>query len=269
MNIVAGISSIRLIDSHAHLDMQEFDRDRDEVIARALAAGVEKIVTVGTDIDSCRKSIALAEKYPQIYAALGLHPHEADKITFADIQRLRELAKHPKVVAVGETGLDFYRNYSPREAQLQVFRWQIDLAADVNLPVVIHARNAAKDTIEILTDWVKRRHTPIYRPRGVIHCHTGDLQTAKQYLGLGFYISFAGFVTYPNSKSPQVAKGVPVDRILVETDCPFLTPQRHRGTRNEPAYVAITAEALAGVAGMPVEDFARKTTENAKQIFRL
>jgi TatD DNase family protein len=263
------MSSIHLIDTHAHLDMKDFDRDRDEVIARALAAGITKIITVGTGIESCRKSIALAEKYPHLYASLGLHPHEADKITFADVQRLRELAKHPKVVAIGEAGLDFYRNYSPREAQFQVFRWQLDLAADLNLPVVIHARNAAKDTVEILSDWVKRCHTPSYQPRGVIHCHTGDLQTAKRYLQLGFYISFAGFVTYPNSQSPQVARGVPIDKILVETDCPFLTPQKHRGTRNEPAYVAITAETLAHAVGIPLEAFARHTTENALRIFKL
>lgn len=257
-----------LIDTHAHLDMKEFDADRVEVISRALAAGVGRIVTVGTDIDSSRKAIALAEKYPQIYAAIGIHPHDADRAGDAYIARLEELAKHPRVVAIGETGLDFYRNYSTREAQFKVLREQLKLAVRVNLPVIIHARQATAEMIRVLTEWTKRHRDREARPRGVIHCFNGDVNAAWKYVELGFYISFAGPVSYPNSHAPQVAKTVPPDRVLVETDCPFLTHQKYRGTRNEPAYVRLTAETLAEALGIPFEEFARQTTENAVRLFK-
>jgi len=257
-----------LIDTHAHLDMKEFDADRAEVIARALAAGVGRIVTVGTDIDSSRKAIALAETYPQIYAAVGIHPHDADRVGDAYIARLEELAKHPRVVAIGETGLDFYRNYSTREAQFKVLREQLKLAVRVNLPVIIHARQATAEMIQVLTEWTKRHRDKEARPRGVIHCFNGDVNTVRKYVELGFYISFAGPVSYPNSRAPQVVKTVPPDRVLVETDCPFLTHQKYRGTRNEPAYVRLTAETLAEALGIPFEEFARQTTENAVRLFK-
>jgi TatD DNase family protein len=261
--------TVSLIDSHAHMDMDEFAPDRDAVITRAGQAGVAKIVTVGIDIESSRKAIALAEKYPQIYAAIGIHPHEADKVTFADISRLRELAKHEKVVAIGETGLDFYRKYSEKDAQVRLLSWQLGLAADCNLPVIIHARQAANDAIVILTEWVKQRRTASYRPRGVIHCFSEDATVAKQYLNLGFYISFAGYVSYPKSRAAQIVKSIPIDKIMVETDSPFLPPQKSRGQRNEPAYVAITAEILATSLGMTPEEFGRRTTENSTLLFKL
>jgi TatD DNase family protein len=261
--------TVSLIDSHAHLDMDEFAPDRDEVIARAGLAGVSKIVTIGIDVESSRKAVAMAEQYPQIYAAVGIHPHEADKATQADISRLRELAGHAKVVAIGEIGLDFYRKYAEKDAQVRLFGRQLDLAADCDLPVIIHARQAASDTIGILTEWVKRQHALSYRPRGVIHCFSEDAAVAKQYLNLGFYISFAGYVSYPNSKATQIAKSVPPDRIMVETDCPFLPPQKYRGQRNESAYVAMTAEILATALGMTPEEFGQRTTENTTRIFRL
>ncbi|HXX59142.1 MAG TPA: TatD family hydrolase [Dehalococcoidales bacterium] len=260
---------MHLVDTHAHLDMDDFDSDREEMLARARAAGVEKIITVGIDVVSSKKAIELAEKHDRIYAAAGVHPHDASKIERADIARLRELAQHHRVVAIGEIGLDFYRNFSPKEKQVQAVNWQLDLAADLNLPVIIHARQAAGDTVNVLTEWVKRSHTAKYMPRGVIHCFSEDETVAQQYLKLGFFISFAGYVSYPSSKAARVAKSIPLDRIMVETDSPFLPPQQYRGKRSEPAYVAMTANVVANAIGIPVEEFARKTTENAMRLFKI
>ncbi len=264
-----NLSTIELTDTHAHLDMKEFAGDRDEVITRALATGVTKIITVGTDITSSQQAIALAEKYKQVYAAVGVHPHDAGRVEGSYLTRLAELAKQSKVVAIGETGLDFYRNYSPKEAQFNILHGQLELAAELNLPIIIHARQAAREMIETLSDWVKRHKDTSGRPRGVIHCFSDDAQTARKYLNLGFYISFAGYVSYPQSRAPAVAKTIPIDRILVETDCPFLTPQKHRGKRNEPSYVVLTAGIVAGALGMPLEKFAEQTAENAQRLFKL
>lgn len=261
--------TIQLVDTHAHLDAQEFDRDRDEVIVRALSAGVTKIITVGTDIASSQQAVTLTEKYPQIYAAVGVHPHDADRTENSFLTRLAELTKHPKVVAIGETGLDFYRNYSSKEAQYNVLRGQLELAAELNLPIIIHARQAVREMIETLSDWVKRHKDTSGRPRGVIHCFSENEQTARKYLEMGFYISFTGSVSYPQSHALAVAKSIPINRMMVETDCPFQTPQKYRGKRNEPSYVALTAETLALALGMPLEKFAEQTTENAKQLFKL
>ncbi|HEX9896177.1 MAG TPA: TatD family hydrolase [Dehalococcoidales bacterium] len=256
------------MDTHAHLDMKEFAGDRDEVVTRALAMGVTRIISVGTDIASSEQAIALAEKYPQIYAAVGIHPHDAGRVESSYLTRLAELAKHPKVVAIGEIGLDFYRNYSPKEAQFSVLRGQLELAAELSLPIIIHARQSAREMIEILSDWVNHHKDLSGKPRGVIHCFSEDTPTARKYLELGFYISFPGFVSYPQSRAPAVAKTIPIDKILVETDCPFLTPQKYRGKRNEPSYVALTAETLAISLGMPLEKFAGQTTENAQRLFK-
>ncbi len=260
--------TVSLVDTHAHLDMKDFDNDRDEVIARALTAGVTKIITVGTDISSSQTAIELAAKYPQVYAAVGIHPHDAGRVAQSYIQQLKELAKHQKVVAIGETGLDFYRNYSPQEAQFTVLREQLKLASELNLPIIIHTRNAAHETIEILGEWVKR-HPIVARPRGVIHCFSEDAPTAKIFLELGFYISFTGAVTYPQSKVAIVAKTIPFDKIMVETDCPFLTPQKYRGKRNEPSFVTQSAERLANALGISLEKFAAQTSENAQRLFNL
>lgn len=249
--------------------MTEFQADRDEVITRAAAAGVTRIITVGTDIASSRLAVALAEKYPQVYAAVGVHPHDATAFNTPDIQSLRELAAHPRVVALGEMGLDFYRNRSPQDVQYTVLRAQLDLAGEMTLPVIIHSRQATEETLAELTAWSRRGHTPSYRPHGVIHCYSDGAQAARQYIALGFYLSFPGFVSYPRSRAPEVARTVPLDRILVETDCPFLPPQAYRGRRNEPAYVALTAGVLAGALGMTLEAFARQTTENAERLFGL
>jgi TatD DNase family protein len=251
--------AIQLTDTHAHLDAREFDNDREEVIARALAVGVTKIITVGTDVISSQ----------ELYAAVGVHPHDADRVEGSFLSRLVELTKHPKVVAIGETGLDFYRNYSSREAQFNILRGQLELASELNLPIIIHARQAAREMIEILSDWVKRHKDTLGRPRGVIHCFSEDTPTARRYLDMGFYISFTGNVSYPRSKTLLVAKTIPIDKMMVETDCPFQTPQKYRGKRNEPSYVAFTAEVLARTVGMPLEKFAEQTTENAQRLFTI
>ena len=257
--------TLSIIDTHAHLDMKEFDADREAVIARAIEAGVNTILTVGTDVKSSEKAIALAEKHPQIYAAVGIHPHESTTVQKADIAQITELAKHPKVVALGEMGLDFYRNYAPREQQFQALKWQLELASELYLPIIIHARQAVKEIIEILSDWVKKSHA---EPPGVIHCFSENAPTARKYLEMGFFLAFGGYVSYPNSRVPEVIKTVPQDRLLVETDCPYLPPQKYRGKRNEPFYIKLTVETLSSILGMSAEAVARQTTENAKRLFK-
>jgi TatD DNase family protein len=256
---------LSIVDTHAHLDMKDFDADREAVIARAIEAGVNTILTVGTDVKSSEKAIALAEKHPQIYAAVGIHPHESTNVQKADIARIAELAKRPRVVALGEMGLDFYRNYAPRDKQFQALKWQLELAGKLSLPVIIHARQAVKEMIEILSDWIKNSHA---EPPGVIHCFSENAPTARKYLEMGFYLAFGGYISYPKSHAPEVIKTIPQDRLLVETDCPYLSPQKYRGRRNEPAYTVITVEAMAEILGMSAEAVARQTTENAKQLFK-
>jgi TatD DNase family protein len=192
-----------IIDTHAHLDMKDFASDCDTVVARATDAGIGKILTVGTDVKSSEKAIALAGKYPQIFAAVGIHPHDAGNVRKSDIVQIAELAKSSKVVAFGEMGLDFYRNYSPKEAQLQALKWQLELVAAISLPVIIHDRQATKEMLAVLSDWVKLTHP---QQPGVIHCFSGDKQTAKKYLEMGFYLAFGGYISYPNSSVPTAAK---------------------------------------------------------------
>ncbi|HEY41607.1 MAG TPA: TatD family hydrolase [Dehalococcoidia bacterium] len=257
---------ITLVDTHAHLDADEFGTDRDEVITRAHDAGVTSIITVGTSVESGQRSIELAEQYPGILASIGIHPHAASTTTEADIDSIARLAGHPRVVAIGEIGLDFYRDYSPRDSQLQVLQWQLEMAVRLDLPVAIHCRQAHEEMLAILHDWTTRypeRHSP-----GVIHCFMGDIETARGYLEMGFYLSLGGYITYPvNRNAHDVMRFIPADRLMVETDCPFLTPQLYRGQRNEPSYVRYTAEELAEIRGVPLETLARETTKNARRLF--
>ena len=258
--------SITLVDTHAHLVGEEFDTDRDEVFARAHDAGVTTIITVGTSVGSGRRSIELSEKHPGILVAVGVHPHGASTATGADIKGIARLAMHEKVVAIGEIGLDFYRDYSPRESQLQVFQQQLDLAARLDMPVVIHCRQAHEEMLAILQDWTLR--LPERPSPGVIHCYMGDMETTRQYLEMGFHLSLGGYITYPiNRDAHDVIRSIPADRLMVETDCPFLTPQPYRSRRNEPAYVRYTAEELSKIRGVPLEMLAGETTENARRLF--
>jgi len=257
-----------LIDSHAHIDLPEFNKDRDQVLARARQQGVGAVINVGLDAESSRKALAMVKQYDDVFQAVGCHPHEASKMKEGDLESLAELTKDSRVVAIGEIGLDFYRNLSSREAQLEVFQKQLDLAVELKLPVVVHCRQAHEEVYDILSAWVKA--SPSSKRRGVIHCFSGDIKMARRYIELGFYISLAGSVTYPSAgELVEVARELPLDRLLLETDCPFLAPQAHRGKRNEPAYVALTAEKVAGVRQAPVEVVAETAARNTIELFRL
>jgi len=261
--------AIRLIDSHAHLDMPRFDADREEVINRAGYTGVTGIINVGIDLASSQKAIALAQSHPGVLAAVGIHPQEARDITPKDIAGLSELSRRSKVVAIGEIGLDFYRDYAPHQQQIQVLEWQLALASESGLPAVIHCRQAEKETPGILRDWTNKRPASA-APPGVIHCFSGSLELAQTYLALGFYISLGAYIGYPSSrKFRDVIKRLPLDRLLIETDCPFLPPRSRRGQRNEPAYVVETAKELAGIKGLTLQEIAEKTTQNTARLFRI
>jgi TatD DNase family protein len=250
---------------HAHLDGEEFDADRDVVITRAVEAGVKRIITCGTSLESSEKAIALAEKYPQVYGAVGIHPHEIADVKKDDISKIAELAKHLKVVALGEMGLDFHRSVVHKEEQVQVLKWQLELASELKLPVIIHNRQATDEVIEILDEWTRKSHV---ESPGVIHCFQESMPVAKTFLEMGFYLSLGGYISYPSSHLSMVINSIPKNRLLVETDCPYLPPQKYRGKRNEPAYITLTVETLAGILGMSVEMVANLTTENAGRLFK-
>ena len=250
-----------LVDSHAHIDDERFDADRDEVVARALASGVSLILNVGADMGSSARSVALAEKYPGIYAAVGMHPHDAKDMRETDYTQLEQWTKHPRVVAIGEIGLDYHYDLSPRPVQKEVFLRQLELARKTGKPFIIHEREAHADTLEIIRSAARGL-------KGVFHCFSGSVETAREYLKMGFYISVAGPVTFSKSgKTKEVAKFVPLDRLLVETDSPYLTPQPHRGHRNEPAYVRLVAEEIASLRNLPLEEVAAATTANVRRLF--
>ncbi|MCX7855592.1 MAG: TatD family hydrolase [Anaerolineae bacterium] len=250
-----------LVDSHAHLDFPEFDPDREAVIARARAVGMVAILNVGADLESSRASVALAERYDFIYAAVGVHPHDARTLSPSGLEELRALARHPKVVAIGEIGLDYYRDLSPRPVQRQAFADQLALAAELGLPAVVHSRDALDDTLSILRGWTGS---------GVLHSYSGGPERLEEVLAMGFSVGISGPVTFANAhRLRTVAATVPLDRLLIETDCPYLTPEPYRGRRNEPAYVWYVAGAVARARGMPAEEIARATTENVICLFHL
>jgi TatD DNase family protein len=250
---------MHLIDSHAHLDFRQFDDDRESVIQRARERGLAAVVNIGTDLDSSRASIELAEGYEFIYATVGVHPHSAKTVTSAVLDDLRTLACHPKVVAVGEIGLDYYRDLSPRPVQRKAFFDQLALAADLGLPVVIHSRDAHDDVIAALQGW---------GGIGVLHSYSAGPTRLDEVLELGFWVGISGPVTFPKAQALRsVAARVPLERLLVETDCPYLTPEPHRGRRNEPAYVRYVVEAVARARGMPPGMVAHSTADNARRLF--
>jgi TatD DNase family protein len=253
-----------LIDTHAHLDMPEFDRDRNEVVKRAQEGGVEYIVTVGIDEASCRSAITLAEEFAFVYAIVGIHPHNAKDVDAASYDLLRSYARHAKVRALGEMGLDFFRNHSPREVQLSRFREQVALAREVHLPVVIHDRDAHRETLEILQE------EKAAEVGGVIHCFSGDYAMASKCMDMGFYISIPGTVTFPKAQTLQeVVRCIPLERVLIETDCPFLAPVPFRGKRNEPAYVQYVARAIADIKKLSFEKVAEVTSQNACSVLSI
>ena len=249
-----------LVDTHAHLDNEAFAADLPGVLQRAREAGVERIVTIGTDIDSSRRAQVLAEAHPEIWFSPGIHPHDADKTN--DVAALKALAAHPRAVAVGETGLDCVKNYSSIPNQKDLFVRHLEIALEVDKPVMIHCREAHGDLFPIL-----RAHAPL---RGVIHCFSGSWADAERYLGLNFYLSIAGPITYPSARElRETVQRIPLDRLLIETDCPFLPPQKFRGQRNESSYVRYAAEEIATLQGLPVEEVMDTTSHNARNLFGL
>jgi TatD DNase family protein len=251
-----------LIDSHAHLEMREFDDDRSDVIERAKAAGVDFIVTVGTNPGLSRKAVKLAGQYDNIYATIGVHPHDVGKISNTTYDELKKLAGDKKVVAYGEIGLDYFRNIAPQALQIEKFGEQLELAKELNLPVVIHARQAHAQSLAMI------KSSGIHR--GVFHCFSGDYEMARQCLDWGFYLSVPGVVTFNKSKTMQeVAKKVPLNSLLLETDCPYLTPDPFRGKRNEPAYIVHTAKKVAQIKGLPWEEVASVTAQNTCKLFHI
>ncbi|MBZ5751156.1 MULTISPECIES: TatD family hydrolase [Metabacillus] len=251
-----------LFDTHAHLNAIQYEEDIVEVIQRAKSENVTHIVVVGFDKDTIKKAMELTDQYDMIYAAVGWHPVDAIDMTDDDLKWIKELASHPKVVAIGEMGLDYYWDKSPKDIQKQVFRKQIQLAREVQLPIIIHNREATEDVIKILQE------ENASEVGGVMHCFTGSLEVAKQCMDMNFYISFGGPVTFKNAKKPkEVAAEIPMDRILIETDCPYLTPHPFRGKRNEPSYVKYVAEQIATLKEVSVEEIARKTSDNAMRLF--
>ena len=252
-----------LVDTHAHLTDRRYAPDLDETIDRARAAGVVAIVVVGYDVASSGAAVALAERYTGIWASVGLHPHHAKDASPAALAELARLAHAPRVVAIGECGLDFYRTLSPPDRQRAALEAQLGLASDRNLPVVIHSRDAMGETLDILARLAPARG-------GVMHCFDGTAADAARTCALGLHISFAGPITYRKDGALRgAALSVPRERVLVETDCPYLAPGAHRGERNEPAYVRETAEAVARARGVRFEEMARQTTANAQRLFRL
>jgi TatD DNase family protein len=262
-----------IVDTHAHLDFSQFDGDLEGVLQRAVDAEVTRIVTVGFDLDSSGQALALANDHPGLKASVGVHPHEAAGVTRQVLDSLRELSEHGEVVAIGEIGLDYYRDRSPHDVQRSVLQQQLDLAAEVGKPVVVHDREAHDDVMGILRDWsesVLAGKGILRRPLGVVHCYSGDQAMAEELFELGFYVSIAGPVTYSNARQlRELVALLPLDRLLVETDSPFLAPHPHRGKRNEPAYVRLVASRIAEVKGVSLEELARVTTDNARTLFRL
>lgn len=258
---------MELIDSHAHIDFPQFAEDRDAMLERARAAGLSTILAIGTGPGPEKLDAALpyAETHDWIFTSVGIHPHDAKEVTSFHLDALAKLAQHPKVIAFGEIGLDYYYDHSPRDVQEKVFREQMSLAAAAKLPIIIHCRDAWNDCLNVLED--------AWRPTGlggILHCFSSTLEDAKRGIDMGFMISFAGNSTYPKAQALRdVAKALPLSNLLIETDSPYLAPQPYRGKRNEPAYVAEVAKVLASVRDLGAEEFARITTENFRRFFQL
>jgi TatD DNase family protein len=258
-----GMVEDRLIDTHAHLQWPDFDKDREEVIKRAFAAGLTAIVSVGYDLDACREAVRIANDHEGIYAAIGIHPHNARSADVKVLGSLRDLAKSPKVVAIGEIGLDYYRDLSPRQKQREAFEKQIGLAQELRLPIIVHDREAHADVLKILRD----SGTGV---NGVMHCFSGSLEMAEEAVKLGYAISIAGPVTFPNArKLHELVSSLSEEFLVLETDCPWLAPQSMRGKRNEPSYILETARKVAELKGAPFDALDRAASENARRLFKI
>lgn len=256
---------MNLIDTHCHLDWKAFDDDRDAVINRAAEAGVRRMITIGVDAASSRRAIEIADRHEAVYAAVGVHPNDCADFDAALLHEIRSLAQHPKVAAIGEIGLDYYWKKVEHDTQVRAFRAQLELAAEINKPMIIHSRDAAPDVVTLLEDLSQQTHLT-----GTLHSYFDDLEIARRVFALGFYIGVTGPITFKKSnRERDIIRQVPLDHVLLETDAPFLTPVPHRGERNEPAYVRHVAETIAQAREQSVEDVAWQTTANAEQLFGL
>ncbi|MFC1489632.1 TatD family hydrolase [Candidatus Latescibacterota bacterium] len=250
-----------MIDTHAHLDFKDFDTDRDEVVERAIEAGVSSIINPGCDLATSKKAVKLSETYESVYAAVGIHPNSTSEAKPGDLVEIARLAENPKVVAIGETGLDFYRDRAPKDIQVRAFRGQLNLARELDLPVIIHFRNVEFEGINLIgADAFKGL-------RGVFHCFGGSPEFAKKVISMGFYLGFDGPLTYKNSDRVEVALEIPLEKCLLETDAPFLTPQKYRGSRNEPSYVNEVAEKMAELKNCGIDEIIEITGNNARTLF--
>jgi TatD DNase family protein len=253
-----------LIDSHAHYDDERFDIGRDEVMKKIISHGVAAVVNPSTNLASMRKVLEMSESYDFLYAALGIHPHEAVEFSNSSLDAIREMSRSGKVVAIGEVGLDYHYDFSPRETQRECFAAHIGLAGELKLPLIIHDRDAHKDVIDI----IKSENANF--TGGVFHCFPGSIEMAREVLDAGFYISLGGTVTFKNARKPvEVAKYIPIDRLLVETDSPYMTPVPHRGKRNDSGYLPLIVQKIAEIRNMEVEQVAQVTTENTCRLFNL
>ena len=253
-----------LFDTHVHLNAEQFDEDLEEVMSRAREAGVENMVVVGFDRPTINRAMELIGQYEFLYAAIGWHPVDAIDMKEEDLSWIEELSDHPKVVAIGEMGLDYHWDKSPKDVQKEVFRKQIQLAKKVKLPIVIHNRDATQDIVDIL------REERAEEVGGIMHCFSGSPEIAQECVEMNFYISLGGPVTFKNAKKPkEVAKEIPLEKLLIETDCPYLAPHPYRGKRNEPAYVKLVAEQIAELKEMSLEEVENITTENAMRVFNI
>jgi TatD DNase family protein len=250
-----------IIDTHAHLDDKKFAKDRENVLKRASDAGVTRIITVGNDFTASRYACALAEQYPEIYAAVGIHPHEAKEVVPRTLEGLRILAENSKVLAWGEIGLDYHYDFSPRDCQQDVFRKQLEIAGELGLPVIIHDREAHEDVLSILKDFTGLKAV-------AVHCFSGDMAIAEECLNRGYYLGIGGTLTFPkNNKLRDVVKKAPLNHLLLETDCPYLAPQPWRGKRNEPAFMTAVLDEIAQIKEISQEEIAKATTANAIKAF--
>lgn len=251
---------MKFIDSHSHLILEHFNNDRESVIEDAFSNDITHIIQSCDNLEEIKSNLILAKKYKDIYSSVGIHPHEAKTWTNTSKEQIISYTKEDKVIAIGETGLDYYYNLSPKETQLLVFREQVKIAKEVSLPLIIHTRDAFEETLNILKEEKA--------DRGVFHCYTGNLEYAKKAIEIGFYISFSGIVTFKNAlEIKEAAKGIPIEKMLIETDCPFLTPIPHRGKRNQPLFVKHVAEEIAKIREISVEEVGEVTSINTKRLF--
>ena len=251
-----------LFDSHAHLNDEAFDQDRPELLETFRDAGVGLVMNAGCSLASSREGIALAEAYPWIYCSVGTHPDTADEVNEEVLEVYRQMCSHPKVKAIGEIGLDYYYETIHRDAQMRAFRMQMQLAEELDMPVIVHERDAHEDGMSIVKEFPK--------VKGVFHCYSGSAEMARQLVDMGWYIGFTGVLTFKNArKAVETAASIPLERILLETDCPYMAPEPYRGKRNHPGYLPKMAEKLAQIRGIPVEEVIRATMENAKRLYRI